>query len=117
VKITCDRVGCVVKMVTGGGTVSPAGVPGPGIIASNAPGCVITASPTPAPDTAGLPPQRRSTESRRVSTSVLPVEGNTRRVCGQKCVTDCDERCLVRRDVLPGGGTVLACTRGKSLFL
>lgn len=54
-------------MVTGGGTVSPAGVPGPGVIASNAPGCVTTATPTPGPDTAGLPPQRRATENRRVS--------------------------------------------------
>jgi hypothetical protein len=54
-------------MVTGGGTVSPAGVPGPGVIASNAPGCVTTATPTPVPDTAGLPPQRRTSENRRVS--------------------------------------------------
>ena len=54
-------------MVTGGGTVSPAGVPGPGVIASNAPGCVTTATPTPVPDTAGLPPQRRASENRRVS--------------------------------------------------
>lgn len=57
----------VVKMVTGGGAVSPAGVTGPGVIASNVAGCVATATPTPGADTAGLPPQRRSSENRRVS--------------------------------------------------
>lgn len=62
-----ERVVCVLKMVTGGGTVSPAGVPGPGLIANNAAGCVTTATPTPVPDTAGLPPQRRTSENRRVS--------------------------------------------------
>jgi hypothetical protein len=62
-----DGVVCVQKMVTGGGTVSPAGVPGPGLIANNAAGCVTTATPTPVPDTAGLPPQRRTSEKRRVS--------------------------------------------------
>ena len=58
-------------MVTGGGTVSPAGVPGPGLIANNAAGCVTTATPTPVPDTAGLPPQRRTSENRRVSVVLL----------------------------------------------
>jgi hypothetical protein len=62
-----DCVVCVLKMVTGGGTGSPAGVPGPGIIANNAAGCVTTATPTPVPDTAGLPPQRRTSDNRRVS--------------------------------------------------
>jgi hypothetical protein len=62
-----DCVVCVLKMVTGGGTVSRAGVPGPGLIANNAAGCVTTTTPTPVPDTAGLPPQRRTSENRRVS--------------------------------------------------
>ena len=66
-----DCVVCVLKMVTGGGTVSPAGVPGPGLIANNAAGCVTTATPTPVPDTAGLPPQRRTSENRRVSESQI----------------------------------------------
>ncbi|PSN34045.1 hypothetical protein C0J52_26281 [Blattella germanica] len=52
-------------MVTGGGAVSPAGVAGPGVITSNTPGCVATATPAPGPDTAGLPPQRRTSENRR----------------------------------------------------
>lgn len=49
-------------MVTGGGTVSPTGMAGPGVT-----GCVTTATPTPGTDTAGLPQQRRTSENRRVS--------------------------------------------------
>lgn len=61
---TCS---CVVNMVTGGGTVSPAGVAGPGVIAGSVTGCMSTSTPTPGADTAGLPPQRRTSENRRVS--------------------------------------------------
>ncbi|PNF36023.1 Protein hairy [Cryptotermes secundus] len=72
-------------MVTGGGTVSPAVVPGPGIIAGSAPGCVTTATPTPGPDTAGLPPQRRVTENRR---SNKPIMEKRRRARINNCLNE-----------------------------
>lgn len=66
--VCCEQTCCcVVNMVTGGGTVSPTGVAGPGVIASGVTGCVTTATPTPGADNAGLPQQRRTSENRRVS--------------------------------------------------
>ncbi|XP_069677173.1 protein hairy [Periplaneta americana] len=72
-------------MVTGGGTVSPAGVAGPGVIATNPSACVASATPTPGPDSAGLPPQRRTNENRR---SNKPIMEKRRRARINNCLNE-----------------------------
>ncbi|KDR07936.1 protein hairy [Zootermopsis nevadensis] len=72
-------------MVTGGGTVSPAGVAGPGVIAGSVTGCMSTSTPTPGADTAGLPPQRRTSENRR---SNKPIMEKRRRARINNCLNE-----------------------------